>query len=162
MKQCVEKSERVLRDASPLGNPEMHQTKKGNQWYFGMKPHIAVHPSSWKTGCLATCPLRHFTSSVCTAVSLVLACTSRSRIGLTGATGEWPRAEAPQGHSAAVLPGARRHSLSMERRLRGGSDALSGGRALQPQQRPWRPKQAEAEAERCREAPRTSGDSEAK
>lgn len=23
-------------------NPEMHQTKKGNQWYFGMKMHIGV------------------------------------------------------------------------------------------------------------------------
>jgi IS5 family transposase len=23
-------------------NPEMHQTKKGNQWYFGMKTHIGV------------------------------------------------------------------------------------------------------------------------
>ena len=23
-------------------DPEMHQTKKGNQWYFGMKAHIAV------------------------------------------------------------------------------------------------------------------------
>src|SRR5690606_10477631 len=22
--------------------PEMHQTKKGNQWYFGMKAHVAV------------------------------------------------------------------------------------------------------------------------
>jgi IS5 family transposase len=23
-------------------DPEMHQTKKGNQWYFGMKAHIGV------------------------------------------------------------------------------------------------------------------------
>ena len=23
-------------------DPEMHQTKKGNQWYLGMKAHIAV------------------------------------------------------------------------------------------------------------------------
>ena len=23
-------------------DPEMHQTKKGNQWYFGMKDHIGV------------------------------------------------------------------------------------------------------------------------
>ena len=23
-------------------DPEMHQTKKGNQWYFGMKMHIGV------------------------------------------------------------------------------------------------------------------------
>jgi IS5 family transposase len=23
-------------------DPEMHQTKKGNEWYFGMKAHIGV------------------------------------------------------------------------------------------------------------------------
>ena len=23
-------------------DPEMHQTRKGNQWHFGMKPHISV------------------------------------------------------------------------------------------------------------------------
>ena len=23
-------------------DPEMHQTKKGNQWYFGMKAHLGV------------------------------------------------------------------------------------------------------------------------
>ena len=23
-------------------DPEMHQTKKGNQWHFGMKAHIGV------------------------------------------------------------------------------------------------------------------------
>jgi IS5 family transposase len=23
-------------------DPDMHQTKKGNQWYFGMKAHIGV------------------------------------------------------------------------------------------------------------------------
>ena len=29
-------------------DPEMHQTKKGNQWYFGMKAHIGVAvPSSY-------------------------------------------------------------------------------------------------------------------
>jgi len=25
-------------------DPEMHQTKKGNQWYFGMKAHIGTDP----------------------------------------------------------------------------------------------------------------------
>src|SRR5437868_7623483 len=24
------------------GDPEMHQTKKGNQWYFGMKAHLGI------------------------------------------------------------------------------------------------------------------------
>ena len=27
-------------------DPEMHQTKKGNQWYFGMKAHLAVDAQS--------------------------------------------------------------------------------------------------------------------
>ena len=27
-------------------DPEMHQTKKGNQWYFGMKVHIGVDNDS--------------------------------------------------------------------------------------------------------------------
>jgi IS5 family transposase len=27
-------------------DPEMHQTKKGNQWYFGMKAHLAVDAES--------------------------------------------------------------------------------------------------------------------
>ena len=26
--------------------PEMHQTKKGNQWHFGMKAHIGVDADS--------------------------------------------------------------------------------------------------------------------
>ena len=27
-------------------DPEMHQSKKGNQWYFGMKAHIGVDADS--------------------------------------------------------------------------------------------------------------------
>lgn len=27
-------------------NPEMHQTQKGNQWYFGLKVHISVDKDS--------------------------------------------------------------------------------------------------------------------
>ena len=30
-------------------DPEMHQTKKGNQWYFGMKAHIGVDADSGLT-----------------------------------------------------------------------------------------------------------------
>lgn len=29
-----------------MRDPEMHQTKKGNQWYFGMKAHIGVDAQS--------------------------------------------------------------------------------------------------------------------
>jgi IS5 family transposase len=30
------------RTADKARDPEMHQTKKGNQWYFGMKAHFGV------------------------------------------------------------------------------------------------------------------------
>ena len=30
------------KNAAKQRDPEMHQTKKGNQWYFGMKCHIGV------------------------------------------------------------------------------------------------------------------------
>ena len=37
-------------------DPEMHQTKKGKQWYFGMKAHIGVDAASGLTHSLATTP----------------------------------------------------------------------------------------------------------
>ena len=37
-------------------DPDMHQTKKGNQWYFGMKAHIGVDAESGLTHTLVTTP----------------------------------------------------------------------------------------------------------
>ncbi|KGW18154.1 transposase DDE domain protein [Burkholderia pseudomallei ABCPW 1] len=34
------------KNASGERDPEMHQSKKGNQWYFGMKAHIGVDAES--------------------------------------------------------------------------------------------------------------------
>ena len=34
------------KNAEGKRDPEMHQTKKGNQWYFGMKAHIGVDADS--------------------------------------------------------------------------------------------------------------------
>jgi IS5 family transposase len=34
------------KNAQRTRDPEMHQTKKGNQWYFGMKAHIGVDTDS--------------------------------------------------------------------------------------------------------------------
>lgn len=34
------------KNATGTRDPEMHQTKKGNQWYFGMKAHIGVDAKS--------------------------------------------------------------------------------------------------------------------
>lgn len=38
-----------VKNKSGQRDPEMHQTRKGNQWYFGMKAHIAVDASSGLT-----------------------------------------------------------------------------------------------------------------
>ena len=35
-------------------DPEMHQTKKGNQWHFGMEAHIGVDAKSGLTHSLVT------------------------------------------------------------------------------------------------------------
>ncbi len=35
-----------IKNASGERDPEMHQSKKGNQWYFGMKAHIGVDAES--------------------------------------------------------------------------------------------------------------------
>ena len=34
------------KNSSGERDPEMHQTKKGNQWHFGMKAHIGVDADS--------------------------------------------------------------------------------------------------------------------
>jgi IS5 family transposase len=34
------------KNADKARDPEMHQTKKGNQWYFGMKAHFGVDSRS--------------------------------------------------------------------------------------------------------------------
>ena len=34
------------KNADKARDPEMHQTKKGNQWYFGMKAHVGVDAKS--------------------------------------------------------------------------------------------------------------------
>lgn len=35
-----------MKNEAKARDPEMHQTKKGNQWYFGMKAHIGVDAES--------------------------------------------------------------------------------------------------------------------
>ncbi len=49
-------------------DPEMHQTKKGKQWYFGMKAHIGVDAESGLTHSLETTPAN--VSDVATAHAL--------------------------------------------------------------------------------------------
>jgi IS5 family transposase len=40
-------------------DPEMHQTKKGNQWHFGMKAHIGVDAKSVDPGTVTTAANEH-------------------------------------------------------------------------------------------------------
>lgn len=44
------------KNSSGERDPEMHQTKKGNQWYFGMKAHIAVDAQSGLVHTVTTTP----------------------------------------------------------------------------------------------------------
>ncbi len=45
------------KNGSGKRDPEMHQTKKGNQWHFGMKAHIGVDADSgWCIPCWARPP----------------------------------------------------------------------------------------------------------
>src|ERR1700757_1932432 len=44
------------KNAKKARDPEMHQTKKGNQWYFGMKAHFGVDSHSKLIHALVTTP----------------------------------------------------------------------------------------------------------
>ncbi|MGB5233597.1 MAG: IS5 family transposase, partial [Candidatus Macondimonas sp.] len=44
------------KNSSGLRDPEMHQTKKGNNWYFGCKAHIGVDAESGLTHTVVTTP----------------------------------------------------------------------------------------------------------
>jgi transposase, IS5 family len=55
---CSSKNEDKKRD------PEMHQTKKGNQWYFGMKGHIGVDSQSGMIHSAAVTPANTHDSQV--------------------------------------------------------------------------------------------------
>jgi IS5 family transposase len=44
------------KNADKARDPEMHQTKKGKQWYFGMKAHFGVDSRTKLICCTATRP----------------------------------------------------------------------------------------------------------
>ena len=58
-------------------DPEMHQTKKGNQWYFGMKAHIGVDADSGLVHTVTTTPATEARRLACSATT----CTGTSRHG---------------------------------------------------------------------------------
>jgi IS5 family transposase len=39
--------ERSTKNADKMRDPDMHQTRKGQQWHFGMKLHIGVIKRLW-------------------------------------------------------------------------------------------------------------------
>ena len=47
------------KNADNARDPEMHQTKKGNDWHFGMKAHIGVDVHSGAVHTLETTPANH-------------------------------------------------------------------------------------------------------
>ena len=49
-------------------DPEMRQTRKGNQWYFGMKAHIGVDARTKLIHSVATTPANVHDSQVLTAL----------------------------------------------------------------------------------------------
>ena len=64
-------------------DPEMHQTKKGKQWYFGMKAHIGVDAGSGLAHSLTTANASDVTQAGARCMAL------RRRRGATQATREW-------------------------------------------------------------------------
>ena len=44
------------KNSTAARDPEMHQTRKGNQWYFGMKMHIGVDDQDGLIHTMATTP----------------------------------------------------------------------------------------------------------
>ena len=86
-------------------DPEMHQTKKGNQWHFGMKAHIGVDAKSGLTHSLVTTAANSMTSIswvICFMEGAI--CLSRCRLpgapqreGLAEVDVDWLIAERPGG-----------------------------------------------------------------
>src|SRR5215831_2590313 len=52
------------KNADKARDPEMHQTKRGNQWYFGMKPHFGVDSHSKLIHAVQTTPAHVADSTV--------------------------------------------------------------------------------------------------
>jgi IS5 family transposase len=87
-------------------DPEMHQTKKGNQWHFGMKAHIGVDAES---GLVHTVVATAANVNDVTQAGALLHGQETAAFGDAGYRGVNKRAEAkgPQWH-VAMQPGKRR------------------------------------------------------
>lgn len=77
------------KNADKARDPEMHQTKKGNQYYFGMKAHIGVDAASGLVHTLTTTPAN---SADVTQVLQLLHGKEKTVYGDAGYTGAEKRA----------------------------------------------------------------------
>ena len=107
-------------------DPEMHQTKKGKQWYFGMKAHIGVDAGSGLAHSLTTTAAN---ASDVTQAGTLLHGAETTAWGDAGYQGVEKRPEHRDGGvewRVAMKPG-RRRLLGEGRRRRGGREAQGVG-----------------------------------
>jgi transposase, IS5 family len=89
-------------------DPAMHQTKKGNQWYFGMKAHIGVDAVSGVVHTVVTTPAN---VGDVTQAHALLHGKEREAFGDAGYQGVEKRSESEQSNAqwhVAMRPGKRR------------------------------------------------------
>jgi IS5 family transposase len=98
-------------------DPEMHQVKKGNQWYFGMKAHIGVDAQTKLIHSLATTSANVHDSQV---IGELLHGEERGVWGDSAYQGQGKviREVAPQAQDFIQQKGARYRPLSEEQRAR--------------------------------------------
>ncbi|MEO8741708.1 MAG: IS5 family transposase, partial [Lysobacteraceae bacterium] len=73
------------KNADSKRDPEMHQTKKGNQWYFGMKAHIGVDTDSGLVHTVVTTPANEADIEVVDELLHGKETTAHADAGYTGA-----------------------------------------------------------------------------
>ena len=71
-------------------DPEMHQVKKGNQWYFGMKAHIGVDAATGLVHSVATTAAN--VADITQVPRLLHGAETHTRCGATPAMRAWPGA----------------------------------------------------------------------
>src|SRR5690242_19683011 len=103
-------------NADKARDPEMHQTKKGNQWYFGMKAHFGVDSrtklihavvatpanvadSKWTSGADSNARGRHASGWLSSRI--------RARPGRRAGDGETP------GHAVSIVPAVSQDTVSI-------------------------------------------------
>jgi transposase, IS5 family len=94
------------KNASGTRDPEMHQTKKGNNWHFGMKVHIGADAES---GLVHTVPGTAANVNDVTQANRLLHGQESDAFGDAGYQGAHKRADAkPVNWHVAMRPGKRR------------------------------------------------------